>query len=78
MCVRNLSTFAPSSLRRAWGLHPPSQVGTRNRAALLRTRQAGTCAPLGAQFVLTDIGHSPLEAANCLPPEIRDGQPGFP
>ncbi len=45
MCVRNLSTFAPSSLRRAWGLHPPSQVGTRNWAALLRTRQAGTRGP---------------------------------
>ena len=36
MCVRNLPTFAPSALRRAWGLHPPSRVGTRNRAALLR------------------------------------------
>ena len=29
MCVRNLQTFAPISLRRAWGL-------VENRAALLR------------------------------------------
>jgi hypothetical protein len=29
MCVRNLPTFAPSVLRRAWGL-------VENRAALLR------------------------------------------
>jgi hypothetical protein len=38
MCVRNPPTFAPSGLRRAWGL-------VENRAALLRTRQAGTRAP---------------------------------
>ena len=37
MCVESLPTFAPNRLRDAWGLHPPSRVGTRNRPALLRT-----------------------------------------
>ena len=46
MCVVSLPTFDPSPLRDAWGLHPPSRVGTRNRPALLRTRRAGTRAPV--------------------------------
>ena len=46
MCVESLPTFAPSPLRDAWGLHPPSRVGTRNRPAVLRTRRAGTRAPV--------------------------------
>jgi hypothetical protein len=38
-CVRNPPTFAPNTLRGAWGLV------VEDRAALLRTRQAGTRAP---------------------------------
>ncbi len=45
MCVASPPIFAPRPLRDAWGLHPPPRVGTRNRPALLRTRQAGTRAP---------------------------------
>jgi hypothetical protein len=47
MCVRNPPAFAPGPLRGAWGLHPPSRVGTRNRAALLRRRRpvSGRVAP---------------------------------
>jgi hypothetical protein len=45
MCVVYLPTFAPSPLRDAWGLHPPSRVGTRYRPSLPRTRRAGTRAP---------------------------------
>ncbi len=74
MCVATPPTFAPSPLRDAWGLHPPSQVGTRNRPALLRTRQAGTRAPSAllraAGLPGANHGDDPLqgEAAMGSPP----------
>ena len=77
MCVVSLPTFAPSPLRDAWGLHPPSRVGTRNRPALLRTRQAGTRAPpallRAAGLPLANHGDDPLQG------EKRNGYPaGWP
>jgi hypothetical protein len=70
MCVVSLPTFAPRPLRNAWGLHPPSRVGTRNRPALLRVvaplwptgtpwvRPAAFGIPPRASAMCADFGHT--------------------
>ena len=60
---------------RAWDLHPPSQVGTRDRAALLRTPPLSgypraSNAPPRRLFAFANDGDDPLgwERAMGIPP----------